>query len=90
VQLVHGMVEHIARYDATAQRLNEAQQAADLYLEGVTNVLGEAHARFAKEIENTLRKGNAEFHKQLSDAVGLLRGAVQDIGDVVDNFPERA
>jgi len=75
---------------ATAQRLSEAQVAADSYLQGVSEVLSEAHAAFAREVEGTLRKGNSEFHKQLSDAVGILRGAIQEIGDVVDSLPERA
>jgi chromosome segregation ATPase len=80
----------VAGLQSAAQRLSEAQVAADSYLQGVSEVLSEAHAAFAREVEGTLRKGNSEFHKQLSDAVGILRGAIQEIGDVVDSLPERA
>jgi hypothetical protein len=69
------------------QRLNEAQQAADTYLEGVTEVLGETHGAFAKQMEITLREGNRTFHEELAQATSLLKGAIQDLGDVLDNLP---
>jgi hypothetical protein len=73
-----------------SQRLNEAQQAADTYLEGVTEVLGETHGAFAKQMEITMREGNRVFHEELAQATGLLKGAIQDLGDVLDNLPSAA
>jgi len=73
-----------------SQRLNEAQQAADTYLEGVTEVLGETHGAFAKQMEITMREGNRVFHEELAQATGLLKGAIQDLGDVLDNLPAPA
>ena len=77
-ELVNGL-------QVASQRLSEAQKAADQYLEGVTEVLGEAHSVFAKQMEITLREGNRAFHQELAQATGLLKGAIQDLGDVLDN-----
>lgn len=73
-----------------SQRLTEAQRTADTYLEGVTDVLGEAHGAFAKQMEITMREGNRVFHEELAHATGLLKGAIQDLGDVFDNLPAPA
>lgn len=73
-----------------SQRLTEAQRAADSYLGGVTEVLGEAHSSFAKQLVVTLREGNRTFHQELAQATNLLKGAIQDLGDVLDNLPSRA
>lgn len=73
-----------------SQRLTEAQRTADTYLQGVTEVLAEAHGAFAKQMEITLREGNRTFHQELAQATGLLKGAIQDLGDVLDNVPARA
>lgn len=69
--------------DAT-QKLAAAQQDASEYLEGVSTVLAEAHEAFATSVENTLRKGNSQFHKELAEATNLLKGAIQDLGDTLD------
>lgn len=70
--------------DAAAAKLGAAQKDAEEYLNGVTDVLAEAHGVFAENIERTLRKGNSEFHKELAQATNLLRGAIQDLGDTLD------
>ncbi len=70
-----------------SQRLNEAQKSADSYLEGVTEVLAEAHGAFAKQMETTLREGNAKFHQELAQATGYLKSAIQDLADVLDDLP---
>ena len=82
-ELVNGL-------QVASQRLNEAQKAADQYLEGVTDVLSEAHGAFAKQMEITLREGNRTFHQELAQATGLLKGAIQELGDVLENMPARA
>lgn len=74
----------VAQIKSAAEQLGEAQKEAEHYLKGVTNVLGEAHTTFAKEMEKTLRHGNAQFHKELSEAVSLLSGAIRDLGDTLD------
>ncbi|WP_334108521.1 anti-phage ZorAB system protein ZorA [Methylobacillus sp.] len=74
----------LSQIDAAAQKLVAAQQDADHYLEGVSNVLEEAHEAFAQHVTSTLKKGNADFHRELADATNHLRGAVQDLGDTLD------
>jgi ABC-type transporter Mla subunit MlaD len=82
--------ELVASLQTASQRLSAAQTAADSYLAGVTQVLGEAHSAFAKQMEITMREGNRQFHEELAAATGLLKGAIQDLGDVLDNLPTSA
>ena len=72
-----------------AEKLSEASGEADRYLEGVSEVLAEAHQSFAENIEKTLRTGNATFHEELSNATQLLKGAVQELGDTLDLLATR-
>lgn len=71
-----------------AEVLQRGTQEADAYLSSVSAVLGEAHAQFAKHVESTLREGNKTFHQELAQATGLLKGAIQDLGDVLDTLPQ--
>jgi hypothetical protein len=75
---------------AASQRLTEAQRTTETYLQGVSNVLGEAHGAFSQQVMATLRDGNKAFHEELAHATGLLRGAIRDLGDVLDNLPSAA
>ncbi len=77
----------VTKLSAASQSLGTAQQTATQYLEGVTEVLGEAHAAFALEIAKTLRESNRAFHEELAQATQLLKGAIQDLGDVLDSIP---
>jgi uncharacterized protein YciW len=79
--------ELVAKLSAASQSLGTAQQSADHYLESVTEVLGEAHATFASEVGKTLRESNRAFHEELAQATQLLKGAIQDLGDVLDALP---
>jgi len=72
---------------AASNKLVEAQRNAEGYLDGVNAVLGEAHTAFAQQLMNTLREGNKAFHEELAQATGLLKGAIQDLGDVLDSMP---
>ena len=83
-------VDLVNSLQVASQRLTEAQRAADTYLQGVTEVLGEAHGAFARQMEITLRDGNRVFHEELAQATGLLKGAIQDLGEVLDNLPSAA
>ncbi|HVN71405.1 MAG TPA: anti-phage ZorAB system protein ZorA [Desulfomonilia bacterium] len=76
--------EIIARIQNAAGQLGLAQNKADEYLHGLTDVLAQAHAEFAGNIELTLRKSNMQFHEELSKAVSLVSGAIQDFGDILD------
>lgn len=81
--------EIIKRIEAAAQQLGLAQKQSEEYLEGVSKVLVEAHETFRENVERTLREGNQQFHAELSRAVGLLNGAITNLGDVVDDVQPR-
>ena len=73
-----------------SQRLSEAQEASVANLEEATEAIGQAHGAFAKQVEVTLREGNRVFHQELAQATGLLKGAIQELGDVLENIPVSA
>ena len=79
----------VSQLKAAADQLGQAQQQADSYLQGVNKVLTETHKSFANEISNTLRQGNSQFQQELSQAVGLLRSGIQELGDTLDDLPGR-
>ncbi len=74
----------VTQLTAATDKLTAAQQSADDYLDGVSDVLAQAHTSFAENVEKTLRVGNAQFHKELSEAVNRLKGAIQELGDTLD------
>jgi hypothetical protein len=78
--------ELVDRLQAAAERLGTAQQRADDYLQGVTRVLDQAHQAFADNIERTLRESNRQFQSELARAVGLLSGAIEDLGQTVETI----
>lgn len=77
------------RLEAAAARLGAAQQQADTYLDGVSQVLAHAHQAFADSVERTLRDANRQFQSELSQAVGLLSGAIVDLGNTVETLAEQ-
>jgi len=79
----------VARIQKATEQLGIAQNKAEEYLHGLTDVLAQAHAEFAGNIELTLRKSNTQFHEELSRAVSLVSGAIQDFGDVLDSASDK-
>lgn len=77
------------KLESAAARLGHAQQQADSYLDGVSRVLGHAHQAFADSVERTLREANRQFQSELSQAVGLLSGAIADLGNTVEALAEQ-
>jgi hypothetical protein len=69
----------LARIESSATKLGTAQKQADEYLAGVSQVLGTAHTAFTTEVTRTLDRANTEFHTKLTQAVGMLSGAVQEL-----------
>ncbi|PWK37666.1 anti-phage ZorAB system protein ZorA [Cupriavidus plantarum] len=69
----------LQRIEGSASRLGEAQKEADVYLAGVSRVLGEAHTSFAAAMRKTLGEANTEFQKRLSSSVNLLSSAVEEL-----------
>ncbi|MDR0528510.1 MAG: hypothetical protein LBG69_02725 [Zoogloeaceae bacterium] len=78
--------ELVTRMEGAAAALSSAKTDAKKYLEGVNRVLAEAHASFAENIERTLREGNGQFHKEVALAVDYLKGAIEELGDTLENL----
>ena len=79
--------ELIEQMKTGTNQLVRAQQEAEDYLNKVSSVLTNAHEVFANNITKTLQTGNAQFHKELSTAVGFLRGGIEDLGVVIQSVP---
>jgi ABC-type transporter Mla subunit MlaD len=79
--LTTDLVESLSR---AAQQLGAAKSEAENYLQGVSQVLVEAHSVFAKSIESTLHQGNAQFRHELSTAVGHLKSGIQDFSEALE------
>jgi len=75
--------EIVSRLEAAAATLGQAEHQAETYLHGVSQVLAEAHAAFARNVEHTLQQGNAQFQRELATAIDILRGAMEELGDVL-------
>jgi hypothetical protein len=80
----------VAGMQQASEKLTNAQSVSVASLEEATRAIGEAHGAFAKQVEVTLRDGNRVFHEELAQAVGLLKGAIQNLGDVLDQLPPAA
>ena len=75
--------EVVGRLESAAQSLARAEQRADVYLQGVSEVLAKAHGAFADNVERSLKAGNAQFQRELAEAVGYLKDAIEHLGDVL-------
>lgn len=82
--------EIVARIEAAAKQLSEAERQSEQYLQGVNEVLGKAHEAFRENVERTLREGNGVFQAELSGAVQLLSAAIKNLGDMLDDIPARS
>jgi uncharacterized protein with GYD domain len=79
----------LQRIETSTAKLGAAQQAADMYLDGVNQVLADSSAAFRESVVSTLDKVNHEFHAKLSSAVGLLATAVQELEVTLGSFTPR-
>lgn len=69
----------LERIQAAADKLAAAHRETENYLEGVSEVLGKAHAEFADGIARTLDRANTDFHAKLSHGVQLLGSAIEEL-----------
>ncbi len=79
----------IARIEAAATKLGEAQLKADDYLQGVNRVLSETHKAFADNVAQSLRTHNSLFQEELRKAVDMVSAAVRDLGDTLEDATVR-
>ena len=77
----------IERLGAAASQLGNAEKQSETYLLGINEVLSQAHEVFAQNVEKTLQRGNAQFYRELSEAVGLLSTGIRDLEAVLERVP---
>lgn len=80
------LVNQITR---SAEQLEKAHSSVEGLFEGVCNELAGAHNEFARNVEDTLKKSNGAFQKELKDAVDYLKTAIEELGDVAEAIPGR-
>jgi ABC-type transporter Mla subunit MlaD len=79
----------VSKLEAAANQLEQAKGDVSGFFAQVCTELANAHQEFATSMEATLKKGNSEFHKEMSQSVSYLSSAVQELGDVVEAIPRR-
>jgi uncharacterized protein with HEPN domain len=79
--------ELVANLERASGQLQKAQADAGKYLSGVSEVLAKVHSEFATQLKATLNEGNKAFQSELAQATSHLKGAIQDLGDVLDSLP---
>jgi uncharacterized protein with HEPN domain len=82
--------ELVANLERASGQLQKAQTDAGKYLSGVSEVLAKVHSEFATQLKATLNEGNKAFQSELAQATSHLKGAIQDLGDVLDSMPSNS
>lgn len=79
--------ELTANLERASGQLQKAQTDAGKYLSGISEVLARVHSEFATQLKATLNEGNKAFQSELAQATSHLKGAIQELGDVLDSLP---
>lgn len=82
--------ELVANLERASNQLQKAQTDAGKYLGGVSEILAKVHSEFATQLKATLTEGNKAFQSELAQATSHLKGAIQDLGDVLDTLPSNS
>lgn len=77
-----GMTQKILQeMTAITQSFNQAEQDVQAYLENVSNVIDTSFRSFSLGLTNAIKQSNTEFHKSMSDAVGMLRAVIEELAE---------
>lgn len=82
--------ELVANLERASGQLQKAQTDAGKYLGGISDVLAKAHSEFATQLRATLTDNNKAYQAELAQATNYLKGAIQDLGDVLDSLPSNS
>lgn len=74
----------LQRIEAATKGLGEVQTQAGEYLNGISEVLANAHQEFGVQIISTLHNVNGEFHKHVERGTKALGGAIDELAEVLD------
>jgi hypothetical protein len=69
----------LARLEASASKLADAQGQAERFLDEVVEVIAGSHEKFAEGMRSTVVQANRDFLTELSRATGLLKDAIQEL-----------
>ena len=75
--------EVISRIEAATQGLGQAQRQAEEYLAQVSKILTDSHETYNASLSNALRTQYDEFYARLTQATGMLSGAIQELAVTV-------
>ena len=81
--------ELVSRLEQATHHLALAEGKAGDYLQTVNQVLGDAHAAFAENVEQTLSRGNNQFQRSVVTAVEALEGAIEELSDALSQAPAK-
>jgi hypothetical protein len=80
----------ISRIEAASLGLGQAQKQAEDYLEQVSKILTDTHETYNASLSNALQTQYKEFYARLTEATGLLSGAIQELAVTVQPVVKRA
>lgn len=69
----------LSKLEKATSQLGQAELAAEAYLANVSKVLAESHESFTREMNNSVKTSNREFHNNLKTAVDLLATTIGDL-----------
>lgn len=69
----------LERIQSATNKLVQAQQQTEDYLDGVSQVLAKAHESFADGLTRVIDRANGDYQAKLSSAVGMLSSAVGEL-----------
>lgn len=73
----------LSRIEGSAQKLAEARASVDSYLDGLTKILTETHETYAEALNTTLTSVNQKVVDNLSTAIGLLHGTIEELESAI-------
>lgn len=80
----------LGRIQDAATKLVAAQEEVEDYLQGVSEVLGQAQASFLDGLMRTVDRTNSNFHEKLSAAVSLLSASIEELDASLAGIGARA
>lgn len=79
----------LRRIEESAEKLGAAQTSANEYLEGVSDVIGNAMESLRDGVSKAIGKATTDYQQQLSKAVGLIKDAIQEFESAISSFSPR-
>jgi hypothetical protein len=79
----------VSKIGQAADKLRQAQDAADAYLEKLNEVLAKAHEHFSTHMLETVKRANATFHQELTRSTQLISNVAGELDDALSQIVAR-